>query len=66
MTEIARLGYDITEEEFQRAKNCQSTKTGFNLERQLERIDEGSRNQIVIVLFKFFFSILDNLNTQII
>lgn len=46
MTEIARLGYDITEEEFQRAKNCQSTKTGFNLERQLERIDEGSRNQI--------------------
>lgn len=55
MTEIARLGYDITEEEFQRAKNCQSTKTGFNLERQLERIDEGSRNQIVIVLFKFFF-----------
>lgn len=41
---IKRLAYDITDEEFERAQNCQATTCCFNLERQSDRIDETCKN----------------------
>jgi len=55
---IIKLAYSITDEEFNRAKNCQATTTGFNLERQLERIDESCRNIL------YFNSIRQNIYNE--
>ena len=44
---IKRLATDITDEEFERARNCQATTTSFNLERAPDRIDEICKNLYV-------------------
>lgn len=44
MINMKRLIYDVTDEEVERAKNCQAMLVTHNLMRQVERMDEIARN----------------------
>ena len=51
MINMKRLIYDMTDQEVERAKNCQAMLVTHNLMRQVERMDEIARN-IYVSLFK--------------
>ena len=54
MINMKRLLYDLTDIEVERAKNCQAMLVTSNLMRQVERIDELSRNIYVWLKIVYF------------